>query len=213
MKYTAYLFDFDYTLADSSVGIVMCFRLVLERHHYTGITDDAIRRTIGKTLEESFAILTGEHNAETLATWRHEYTKEADQYMNIHTHLFTDCLPTLEQLKAGGAKIGIVSTKYHRRIADFFKDKVAPDFIDLIIGGEDVSRAKPHPEGILTAIERLGIDRSALLYVGDSTVDACTAQAAGVDFVGVLTGTTSWEELDVYPHIRLIHSLNELLSL
>lgn len=48
--YKVYLFDFDYTLADSSRGIVMCFRNVLERHQHTGITDDEIKRTIGKTL-------------------------------------------------------------------------------------------------------------------------------------------------------------------
>ena len=30
MKYTVYLFDFDYTLADSSRGIVTCFRSVLD---------------------------------------------------------------------------------------------------------------------------------------------------------------------------------------
>ena len=42
MKYTTYLFDFDYTLADSSRGIVICFRNVLERHGHTGISDEAI---------------------------------------------------------------------------------------------------------------------------------------------------------------------------
>ena len=31
-KYAAYLFDFDYTLADSSAGIFKCFRIVVERH-------------------------------------------------------------------------------------------------------------------------------------------------------------------------------------
>ena len=31
MNYTTYLFDFDYTLADSSRGIVTCFRNVLNR--------------------------------------------------------------------------------------------------------------------------------------------------------------------------------------
>ena len=51
-RYGVYLFDFDYTLADSSRGIVMCFRHVLERHGYKGIDDHAIKRTIGKTLEE-----------------------------------------------------------------------------------------------------------------------------------------------------------------
>lgn len=45
MKYTTFLFDFDYTLADSSRGIVICFRNVLERHGHTGISDEAIKRT------------------------------------------------------------------------------------------------------------------------------------------------------------------------
>ena len=57
MNYTTYLFDFDYTLADSSRGIVTCFRNVLNRHGYTQPTDDDIKRTIGKTLEDSFSIL------------------------------------------------------------------------------------------------------------------------------------------------------------
>ena len=51
MEYKVYLFDFDYTLADSSRGIVTCFRHVLDRHGYTSPTDDDIKRTIGKTLE------------------------------------------------------------------------------------------------------------------------------------------------------------------
>ena len=59
MNYKTYLFDFDYTLADSSRGIVKCFRIVLTRHQYLTVTDEAIKRTIGKTLEESFSILTG----------------------------------------------------------------------------------------------------------------------------------------------------------
>ena len=53
MEYTTYLFDFDYTLADSSRGIVICFRNVLNRHEHFDITDEQIKRTIGKTLEES----------------------------------------------------------------------------------------------------------------------------------------------------------------
>lgn len=35
MNYKTYLFDFDYTLADSSRGIVTCFRNVLKWHKVT----------------------------------------------------------------------------------------------------------------------------------------------------------------------------------
>lgn len=48
MNYTTYLFDFDYTLADSSRGIVTCFRNVLTRHGYAEVTDDDIKRTMAR---------------------------------------------------------------------------------------------------------------------------------------------------------------------
>lgn len=212
MNYTACLFDFDYTLADSSVGIVKCFRIVLERHGFCGVPEDSIRRTIGKTLEESFAILTGETRMEVLTTWRKEYTREADMYMNANTRLYPDALPTLRWLKSRGIRVGILSTKYRRRIVDFFRDKDVPGLIDLIIGGEDVAQAKPHPEGLFKAMQCLNVEPSDVLYVGDSVVDARTAENAGVDFAGVLTGTTLRSELAVYPHVFLMSSLSELMQ-
>ena len=54
MTYSVYLFDFDYTLADSERGIVGCYRHVLELHGHTGVTDYAIRRTIGHPVTDSF---------------------------------------------------------------------------------------------------------------------------------------------------------------
>ena len=107
--YRTYLFDFDYTLADSSKGIVMCYRIVLERHGHTGISDGDIKRTIGKTLVESFSILSGVTDAGILETYRKEYVKEADKYMTANTRLFPETAEVLAKLKAQGAKIGIIS--------------------------------------------------------------------------------------------------------
>ena len=42
MNYSAYLFDFDYTLADSSKGIVKCYRIVLEQHGFRGAMMDCV---------------------------------------------------------------------------------------------------------------------------------------------------------------------------
>jgi HAD superfamily phosphatase len=52
-----------------------------------------------------------------------------------------------------------------------------------LIGDEDVSHGKPHPEGLLKiAAANPGI---RLVYVGDTIDDARSASAAGVPFVGV----------------------------
>ena len=82
---------------------------------------------------------------------------------------------------------------------------------DIIVGGEDVSAAKPSPEGVLMALDRLQVSREEVLYVGDSVVDAETARAAGVCFAGVTHGVTTAEELSAYPHRLVMDSLESLL--
>lgn len=213
MKYTTFLFDFDYTLADSSRGIVICFRNVLERHGYTDITDEQIKRTIGKTLENSFAILTGIEDADLLASYKKEYIKEADTHMNVNTFLFPETVAVLTALKKRGAQIGVVSTKFRYRLKAVLDLSFPADFFDLIIGGEDVKVMKPDPQGIYQAMQELGCNRENLLYIGDSTVDAETALNAKVDFVGVLNGITTREELAQYPHLQILDDLSLLPSI
>lgn len=212
MSYTTYLFDFDYTLADSSRGIVTCFRNVLNQHGYTDVTDEDIKRTIGKTLEESFSILTGVTNEDQLAGFKSEYRKEADTHMTINTVLFLETKSVLLALKDAGAFIGIISTKYRYRIKEMLDQHFPGSFFNIIVGGEDVQTAKPSPEGLLFAIKQLHVTKTETLYIGDSTVDAATAKAAGVDFAGVTHGVTTAEELSKYPHWKIMNSLEELLE-
>lgn len=212
MSYTTYLFDFDYTLADSSRGIVTCFRNVLNQHGYTDVTDEDIKRTIGKTLEESFSILTGVTDEDQLAGFKSEYRKEADTHMTINTVLFLETKSVLLALKDAGAFIGIISTKYRYRIKEMLDQHFPGSFFNIIVGGEDVQTAKPSPEGLLFAIKQLHVTKTETLYIGDSTVDAATAKAAGVDFAGVTHGVTTAEELSKYPHWKIMNSLEELLE-
>ncbi len=205
--YKAYIFDFDYTLADSSKGIVLCYRTVLERHGHHGIDDMTIKRTIGKTLEESFSLMTGITDVGILAQYKKEYVREADMHMTSNTFFFPETLGALRRLKERGAVLGIVSTKYRYRIHELFEKNGSLDLVDFIIGGEDVKVAKPAPEGLLLAVSRSGCTKDEVLYLGDSVVDALTAQAAGVDFVGVLHGMTTHEELAAYPHKAIIRDL------
>ncbi len=209
--YKAYLFDFDYTLADSSRGIVMCFRNVLAMHGHDGISDESIKRTIGKTLEESFTILTGIDDKETLAAYRKEYVAQADRLMTANTVLFPETLDVLSRLKERGARIGIISTKYRYRIMELLGKELPEGFLDIIVGGEDVKTPKPSPEGLTFAISHLGLEAADVLYCGDSTVDAETARNAGVDFAGVLHGMTTREELGAYPHAGIVTSLDGIL--
>src|SRR5699024_4759488 len=135
------------------------------RHQYSTVTDEAIKRTIGKTLEESFSILTGVTDPAQLEAFRQEYRKEADVHMNVNTRLFPDALSTLKELKQRGARIGIISTKYRFRILSFLEEHLPEDFLDIVVGGEDVKTAKPSPEGVKFALEHLGSTPQETLYI------------------------------------------------
>ena len=58
MKYRAVLFDFDYTLGDSTKGIVLSANAALQRMGLEAQSEEAIRRTVGLSLRDTYRALT-----------------------------------------------------------------------------------------------------------------------------------------------------------
>jgi HAD superfamily hydrolase (TIGR01509 family) len=52
-------------------------------------------------------------------------------------------------------------------------------FFDTVVGGDEVTRPKPDPEGLLLAASRLGVPVDATAYVGDAVRDIEAAHACG----------------------------------
>lgn len=209
-SYKAVFFDFDYTLADATDGIVESFQYALSNLGFPPAEREAIRKTIGLPLGESFFRVTGDGSAAQADRFRALFKEKADEVMTQNTLLFPDTFETLDTLKKAGLKTAIVTTKYHYRIDETIRKYRLEKMIDLIVGGEDVKKAKPDPEGILLAAQRLELAAGEILFVGDSESDAGAAMNAKVGFAGVLTGTTSEQALQSYPHRVILHHLAEL---
>ena len=210
MSYSLYLFDFDYTLVNSEEGILKCFRLTLDAYALPQVPDDVIRKTIGLPMEEAVRRITGYEDAAQIDAFIEDYRHLADRYMTPGTHFFPDTLDVLRALRARGARIGIISSKTRSRIQEKFDVDHVPELIDLIIGSNDVKSHKPEPTGLLRAIDHFHMEKSDVLYTGDSYIDAETAQNAGVDFLAVTTGTTSAETFARYPHIAILPAIAAL---
>ena len=209
--YSTYLFDFDYTLADAGAGIILCFHLTFDELGHPRASDEEIRRTIGRTLEEAYTHLTGIRDREKLLHFRKIYRAFADVHMTENTVFLPGAVPVLQELKARGKKLGVVTTKYRYRIQEAVEKFSLHGLFDCIVGGEDVSRAKPDPEGLNLICEKLGAEKGEVLYIGDCDVDAIAAERAGIDFAGVTTGTTTRAEFTKYPHRKIMGNLEELL--
>ncbi|MDD3219839.1 MAG: HAD family hydrolase [Lachnospiraceae bacterium] len=210
MRYKWYVFDFDYTLADSEKGIVLCFQHVFLQNGFPKGDEMAIKRTIGMELNDAFRLLLGEENPDTLKRYHQEFTQMANLEMTKNTRLYPEVIPMLKELKSAGAKVGILSSKRRVRIQESIDKYQIQDYVTRVVGMEDVTAAKPDPEGICRLMKEESIKKEELLYIGDSIIDAKTAQNVGVDFAAVTTGITTAEEFKPFPHKRIMADLSEL---
>ena len=192
MSVRAVLFDFDFTLGDSADAIVHCSRAAFADMGLEPAEPRAIRRTIGLTLQDSFRVLTGDEGRGEEYTRR--YVGHADQVMTAMTTVYPPAAGVLAAMRARGVATAIVSTKYRYRIESILAHVGMAGAVDFIVGGEDVSRHKPDPEGLRRALDGLGIDGASALYVGDHPVDGHAAARAGVRYVRVLSGEDFGEE-------------------
>lgn len=212
MRYNAFIFDFDYTLGDATAGVVEAANFALGRLGFPAASRDQIRRTVGLSLPETFTLLTGNAAAELRARFLDHFMERAEAVMTPSTELFADTVEVLSRLRAGGAALGIASTKYRRRLLQILEKFHIGHLFDVVVGGDDVRNPKPDPEALLKAVNSLGAVKREVVYVGDSIVDIITADSAGVDFIAVTTGATAKEAFLPYPHIAIIDSLSELLT-
>jgi len=213
LRYPVVIFDFDYTLADSSRGVLECINHAFKGMDLPKVAAKDAQRTIRLSLPNTLVTLAGREQEGRGGEFARLFVERADEVMTDLTSVFEEVPEVIRHLKDGGVTLGIVSTKFRRRIEEVLRRVDLLEPFDVIVGGEDVSRYKPDPEGLLVAIERLGGSPSGSLYVGDSVTDAETARRAGVPFAAVLNGVTPREAFTDYPVYDILDNLGELIDL
>ena len=212
MRYTVCVFDFDYTLADATPGIVKSMNYSLDRLGLNPENRDDIKRTVGMTLKEAFHKLTGVTDTQSTDLFITHFKEMADKVMTDNTSLFDDTVHVLSELKYLNCNTAIVTSKAHYRIDEVLGHNGISELVDYIVGFEDVDAAKPSPEGLLRVIQHFSCDKGSVLYIGDSLIDANTAVNAGVDFAAVITGTTTEDEFAAHPFVHIANNLTGLLE-
>jgi len=101
----------------------------------------------------------------------------------------------LAELLRRGARLSLLTNKPRAFTGPILAGLgVADRFVDAVCGDE-VSRPKPDPEGLLRLVERSGLGRAETCLVGDSAVDVETARMGGVASCAVAWGLRDLDEL------------------
>lgn len=111
-----------------------------------------------------------------------------------HFEIYEDALPVLDDLRARGLKLGLVSNT--GRDLDAF---VAHHRLDVqaAIGSGAFGRTKPHPTIFRAVLERLEVDPQDAAMVGDSIEDDVEgARAAGIERAFLLDREARFSDAD-----------------
>lgn len=178
------IFDLDGTLIDSAPDIHAASNAVLAEHGFAPLTLPQVRRFIGQGVPHLVHCLLAASEADPHgalhAAMVADFTARYETAVEL-TALYPGVRETLEALRAKGHALGLCTNKPLAPTMAVLGHFGLTDLFGTVIGGDSLPVRKPDPQPLLKALWALG-DGSAL-YVGDSEVDAQTAQAAGLPFL------------------------------
>lgn len=91
-------------------------------------------------------------------------------------------LPTMDEFVDATVPVAVCSLNCEAACRDALDTHGVTRDVGAVVGRDSVDERKPHPEPLLTAVERLGTTPERTLFVGDSDSDAETARRAGTGF-------------------------------
>jgi pyrophosphatase PpaX len=194
VRLSTFLFDLDGTLIDSIELILRSYRHTMMVHRGAAPPDDVWMAGLGTPLWVQFRDWT-EDESEIRAmvdTYREYNLAHHDELVRPYAGV----VERVRELKAKGGQIGLVTSKMRQGAMRGLAVAGLTDVFDVVVGADEVTHPKPHPEPVLRAIELLGADPAGTVFIGDSRHDLECGRAAGVRTAAVLWGPFDRAHLD-----------------
>lgn len=186
MPYTHIVFDIDGTLIDTENAVLSSLEDTLAELGHPCPGRDDLKFALGIPGETTLAQLGIADTAAANRIWNGHVKK----YFSSVT-VFRGIRSLLEELRAEGYRLGIITSKNHDEYAADFVPSGLAGYFDTVICVDDCLRPKPAADPVAAYLERTGIRPAQMLYIGDTVYDAECTGNAGVDFGLALWGCRS----------------------
>ncbi|MGX7925688.1 HAD-IA family hydrolase [Tsuneonella sp. HG094] len=132
------------------------------------------------------------------------------KHFAVHTKPYPHAIEALDYLRSKGVRLAVVTNKFEEFANGVIGALGLADRFDCVIGGDTLGKgkAKPNPDPIFAARDRLGGGRIA--FVGDSTYDIKAGCAAGVPTIAVTYGYHDCAPIEMGAD-AVIDSLDQLI--
>lgn len=200
------LFDVDGTLLDTNWFHTVTWWRVFRRHGIE-ISMSRIHPLVGMGADQLVEELLGEERPEI----REGHGTEFERFIpEIKT--LPGAADLLREVKARHAQVVLCTSAQKAHVEAMCKAIGADDAVDEVIDGDDVERSKPAPDVFEAALDRLQLDRSHAIVVGDTRWDVEAASRAGLTVVCVLTGGNRRETLDAAGAAAVYEDVADVLA-
>lgn len=207
------IFDLDGTLIDSAPDIHATANRVMTARGHAAFTQAEVRSFVGRGAPNLVARLMaardrpvdGPEFDAVLADFLHQY-ESAVTLTTVYPHALT----ALQDLAAGGAKLGICTNKPLAPTLAVLRHFGIDSLFATILGGDSLPQRKPDPAPLLAAVAQMG--GGAAVFVGDSEVDAETAERAGLPFLLFSEGYRK-SPVSALPHAAAFADFRDLPAL
>lgn len=185
---STFLFDLDGTLIDSIELILRSYRHTMQVHRGNDPPPpDAVwMKGLGIPLWVQFRDWTqDEAEIEAMvATYREYNLAHHDALVRPYDGVVAQVL----DLREKGKRLGLVTSKLKSGAVRGLQVAGLDRAFQVIVGSDDVTHPKPHPEPVLKALELLRAPPAETVFIGDSRHDLECGRAAGVKTAAVLWG-------------------------
>ncbi len=178
---TAVVFDLDGTLIDSVPDIAASVNTMLQGYGLDPLDRDTVQSFVGNGTAFLFSRICDVRDVPE-AERDQAYKTFMDTYVDAHelTTIYDGVTDALDRLKSAGCVLGLCTNKPTAPMKSVLAQLGLVHYFDAMIAGDSLEKRKPDPLPLDTTFTMLG--RTRQFYVGDSEVDAETAQNAQIDF-------------------------------
>lgn len=196
------IFDLDGTLVDSVPDLALSINQMLAKLNMATYPIETIRSWVGngaavltqRALSGSIDIcpdLDQSLAEKALSIFLDYY----NQNVCVGTCLYPHVKQSLEKLNENGFRLAIVTNKPKPFVQPILEKFGIQDLFELVIGGECLPRRKPDPIQLEYTCEKLSVEASRCVMIGDSKNDIFAAKAANMESIGLTYGYNHGEDI------------------
>lgn len=189
----AVIFDLDGTLLDTRKDLADSINLVLKDLNKKQKEQSDIIKNVGHgiryLIEKTILPNTTEEMDKASALFKKHYSK----LYNNSTTVYKGIKEAVNMLIEQGILVGVVSNKddeYVQKLIEYHFNRIDRNYV---LGGKPGLKKKPSSEPVDQIIDKMGIKKEEVIYVGDSMVDVETSQNASIYNIICLWGFSDRE--------------------